>query len=85
MVRVFGHGADAGSALAKRVGASGVTVRLVDYGQTVLQAVAADPDPEQSLPARTGPAGRAFSGQEPVVEEPSPTARLTKIRPVMVF
>ncbi len=57
------------SLLAKRVGASGVTVRLVDYGQTVLQAVAADPDPEQSLPARTGPAGRAFSGQEPVVED----------------
>lgn len=63
--------ATAGAELAERFGALDVVVRLIDYGATVLRAVAAGPVPDQDLSARSGPAARTFAGQSTVLEDPA--------------
>ncbi|MDI5964399.1 PP2C family protein-serine/threonine phosphatase [Streptomyces sp. SL13] len=74
------------SLLAERVGAQDVTLRLADYGAAVLQAVGdgPEPDPELTVPARSGTPGRAFSAQRPVLEEVGDDGAVLTHRPVTV-
>ncbi|MFI1928823.1 PP2C family protein-serine/threonine phosphatase [Streptomyces sp. NPDC020377] len=54
--------------LTERVGAEEVTLFLADYALSVLQPVTHLPHTGDPVPARDGPAGRAFISQTPVVE-----------------
>ncbi|MBK6010061.1 PP2C family protein-serine/threonine phosphatase [Streptomyces sp. MBT53] len=54
--------------LGDRAGAREVSLLLADYGLRVLRPVDPLPGTDESLSAYDGPAGRAFTGQTPVVE-----------------
>ncbi|MEU1463177.1 PP2C family protein-serine/threonine phosphatase [Streptomyces sp. NPDC005727] len=60
--------ATAGRLLAERFGAQDVTLLLADYGLTVLQPVTHLPLTGEPVSAHDGPAGTAFTTQNPVVE-----------------
>ncbi|MFG2634483.1 PP2C family protein-serine/threonine phosphatase [Streptomyces sp. NPDC048362] len=60
--------ATAGRLLAERFGARDVTLLLADYGLTVLQPVTRLPYTGDPISAQDGPAGTAFTTQNPVVE-----------------
>ncbi|WP_128376184.1 PP2C family protein-serine/threonine phosphatase [Streptomyces cavernae] len=55
-------------ALTRAYAAQTVEFFMADYGLTVLQPVAASPNPLKSLPIHNSAAGRAFVSQEPFVE-----------------
>jgi len=54
--------------LSSAYAAEAADLFMADYGLTVLQPVAALPNPAKSLPVHGSPAGRAFGSQEPFVE-----------------
>ncbi|MFG2262019.1 PP2C family protein-serine/threonine phosphatase [Streptomyces sp. NPDC048720] len=60
--------ATAGRLLAESFGARDVTLLLADYGLTVLQPVTHLPLTGEPVSAHDGPAGTAFTTQNPVVE-----------------
>ncbi|GEK03015.1 PP2C family protein-serine/threonine phosphatase [Streptomyces sp. 1-11] len=60
--------ATAGRLLAERFGALDMTLLLADYGLSVLQPVTHLPHTGEPVSAHDGPAGTAFTSQNPVVE-----------------
>ncbi|MFE7447755.1 PP2C family protein-serine/threonine phosphatase [Streptomyces chartreusis] len=56
-------------ALCNDYAAKSVQLLLADYGLATLQPVHPAASAPQSVPAHTGPAGRAFGSQEPFVEK----------------
>ncbi|MEU5313197.1 PP2C family protein-serine/threonine phosphatase [Streptomyces sp. NPDC021562] len=69
--------------LAQEYAATSVELLLADYGLTVLQPVSSLPSTAEPVPVHSGPVGRAFGAQEPLVE-PAPGGAVRVHLPVTV-
>ncbi|MER5973422.1 PP2C family protein-serine/threonine phosphatase [Streptomyces sp. NPDC002055] len=72
------------AALRERYGATGVALRLADYGLTTLQAVERGPFHAEPVSVHDSPQGRAFGAQEPFITTEEAAGTLTVHLPVTI-
>ncbi|MEE1927090.1 PP2C family protein-serine/threonine phosphatase [Streptomyces sp. TRM 70351] len=72
------------AALTETYGATGVGLRLADYGVTVLRAVESVPGTTAPVSVHDSPQGRAFGSQEPCLESGDDAATVTLHLPVTI-